>query len=92
MSRHRHPVLICYDVADPKRLRRVFREVRDVALPVQKSVFVAQLSEREIAMLMERLAECLDAGEDRLQVFALRELEPPQSLGKAMATGHAWVV
>lgn len=91
MSR-RQPVLICYDVANPRRLRRVFQEVKDVALPVQKSVFVAQLSATEIERLMVRLAECLDIGEDRLQVFALRDFSAPQSLGQAAAIGKTWVV
>ncbi len=57
MSRHRRPVLICYDIADPRRLRRAFRELRDAALPVQKSVFVAALTEAELERLLERLAE-----------------------------------
>lgn len=90
MSRKR-PVLICYDVADPKRLRRVFREVRDVAMPVQKSVFVASLSFEEVEALLGHLAECLDVEEDRLQVFALREINPSHSLGLSHRADSIWV-
>ena len=89
---HKQPVLICYDVADPKRLRRVFREVRDMALPVQKSVFVAKLTGEEVETLLGHLEECLDLEEDRLQVFALREITPRQSLGLSQATESIWVV
>ena len=89
---HKQPVLICYDVADPKRLRRVFREMKDMALPVQKSVFVAKLTGEEVEKLLARLTPCLDMGEDRLQVFSLRAISPRQSLGLSQATDSIWVV
>jgi CRISPR-associated protein Cas2 len=91
MSRHRRPTLICYDIADPKRLRRVFREMRDVALPVQKSVFVAEMSSAELGQLLARLADYIDPQEDRLQAFLLRDFSKPVTLGRAVALTDIWV-
>lgn len=92
MSHRRRPWLICYDVADPRRLRRTFKELQDVALPVQKSVFVAELTLAELEQLMRRLAEHINPQEDRLQVFILQNLIAPHSLGQAAATGKTLVV
>jgi CRISPR-associated protein Cas2 len=91
MSRHRRPVLICYDIADPRRLRRAFRELRDAALPVQKSVFVAALTEAELERLLERLAESIDVEEDCLQVFRLRTLHSSHGLGRTAGLKDTWV-
>jgi CRISPR-associated protein Cas2 len=92
MSRRSRPVLICYDIADPKRLRRAFRDLRSVALPVQKSVFVAELTEAELDRLWRRLAEYLDPAEDQLQAYALRDAARPRSLGRTVALSDTWVV
>lgn len=92
MSEHRRPVLICYDIAHPKRLRRAFRDIKDVALPVQKSVFVAELTQAELDRLMQHLAEYIDPDEDSLQTFTLRDLSQPQGLGKIVQIGNTWVV
>ena len=92
MSHHRRPWLICYDVADPKRLRRTFKELRDVALPVQKSVFLADLTLAELERLLSRLAGHIDPQEDRLQVFVLHELAAQRSLGQVAPAGKTWVV
>lgn len=92
MSRERRPVLICYDIADPKRLRRAFRDLRDVALPVQKSVFVADLTQAELDRVWRQLGEYLDPAEDKLQAFALRDAAKPRSLGRAVALADTWVV
>jgi hypothetical protein len=50
------------------------------------------LSAAEIERLLVRLAQCLDIGEDRLQVFALRDSSPPKSLGQTAEMGKTWVV
>jgi CRISPR-associated protein Cas2 len=92
MSHRRRPWLICYDVADPRRLRRTFKTLRDIALPVQKSVFVAQLTQAELERLLVQLAEHIDPQEDRLQAFILQELAAPHSLGQPAANSTAWVV
>jgi len=91
MSAHRRPLLICYDIADPRRLRRVFREVRDLALPVQKSVFFAELTAADLTGLLERLADAIEPAEDRLRVFYLQDPAASRGLGLAPPLGETWV-
>lgn len=92
MNHHRRPWLICYDVADPKRLRRTFKELQDAALPLQKSVFLAELTQAELERLLLRLADCINPQEDRLQVFVLHEPAAQRSLGQQVPAGKTWVV
>jgi CRISPR-associated protein Cas2 len=91
MSAQRRPLLICYDVAEPRRLRRVFRELRDQALPVQKSVFFAELTAADLTELLERLAAAIEPAEDRLQVFYLQDPATARGLGLARPLGGALV-
>ena len=91
MSAHRRPLLICYDIADPRRLRRVFRELRDLALPVQKSVFFAELTAADLNGLLDRLAQGIEPAEDRVQVFYLQDPAASRGLGLAPLLGGAWV-
>ncbi len=62
--------LIAYDIADPRRLRRVHALVKAHAYGGQKSALECWLSEAELAALLGRLARMIRAGDDRL--FALR--------------------
>jgi len=70
MSRNK-TFLIAYDVADSKRLRKVFRIVSDYAIPVQFSVFEASLSTREFQALMEELSAVVDAQFDSIRCYKL---------------------
>ena len=92
MSHHRRPLLICYDIADPKRLRRAFHEIRDVALSVQKSVFVAELTQAELELLLRRLADLIEPKEDRVQIFMLHDFSQPMGLGHVVSMGQTCVV
>ena len=69
----------------------MFRELRDAALPVQKSVFVAALTEAELERLLEHLAESIDVEEDCLLVFRLRTLTPVHDLGRTAGLKDTWV-
>jgi CRISPR-associated protein Cas2 len=92
VSRYPRPMLICYDIADPKRLRKAFRDLKDVALPVQKSVFVGELTEAELDRLLQRLGGYLDPQEDRVQVFMLRDLSPLRGLGQIVTLAGTLVI
>lgn len=63
--------LVCYDIASPRRLRRVARLMLAFGERVQKSVFECQLSPRERAELEAQAIPLLDPQNDSLRVYRL---------------------
>lgn len=63
--------LIAYDIANPKRLARVHRYVKSVAVPAQYSLWVATETARGIAAIRDRLAELIHAREDDVRIYQL---------------------
>lgn len=64
----RSTFLVCYDVTDGKRLRRVLRTVRGFGDALQYSVFACELSPGERVLLEEALLEEIDQREDRVLI------------------------
>jgi CRISPR-associated protein Cas2 len=79
---HVKKYLICYDIRDTKRLQRVHRTMRDVGVPVQLSVFEAELKSFELDVLLHRLTELIDEGQDRVSFYSLSNGYKKISLGK----------
>jgi len=67
----KHVYLICYDIAEPRRWRQVYKTLKGAGESVQYSVFRCELSAVERQQLIERLWECLNLAEDRLLVANL---------------------
>ena len=67
----KHVYLICYDVAEPSRLRKVYKCLQGAGESLQYSVFRCELSAQERQQLIERLWELLNLREDRLLVANL---------------------
>lgn len=63
--------IVTYDVCDARRLRRVFRLMRGYGDHMQYSVFRCELSDRERAELMTKLADVLKPSEDQALLFPL---------------------
>jgi len=63
--------LVCYDVADEKRLRRTYKKMRGFGEPVQYSVFRCELSPTEKQSLRETLWEILNWQHDRVMLIDL---------------------
>lgn len=59
-------VYVCYDIADPKRLRRVAKTADEAGVRVQKSVFECSLNPDELLALRQRMCLCLDPAQDSL--------------------------
>ena len=57
--------IVSYDIADPKRLRRVARLLEGYGYRLQESVFYCQLSELMKNGLMTALAELVNHHEDQ---------------------------
>ena len=87
--------LVSYDIACPKRWRRVFRLLQGYGEWVQLSVFRCRLGPRRRARMARELGELMDAGEDRLLIarfdeedlLALREIR-----SSARTNGRALIV
>lgn len=62
----RYSYLIAYDIAEPRRWRRVFRILRGVGDSVQYSIFHAELSKMERVLLLERILPWINEAHDRL--------------------------
>ncbi len=89
----RHHFLVCYDIADPTRLRKVHRVMRDFGDGIQLSVFACELSPKDKAQLEERLLRVLNQDVDQIIFFRLGPCKhgddgPPHYavLGKKMET------
>ncbi len=67
----RNVYLVCYDVADDKRLRKTYKKMRGFGDPVQYSVFRCELSPTEKQQMKETLWEILNWSHDRVMLVDL---------------------
>ncbi|HEY0133839.1 MAG TPA: CRISPR-associated endonuclease Cas2 [Nannocystis sp.] len=58
--------IVSYDIADPTRLRRVHKAVRDFGDGVQLSVFACQITEHDRAVLESKLLDITNQREDQV--------------------------
>jgi CRISPR-associated protein Cas2 len=63
--------LVCYDVTDPKRLRKAYQLMKGFGDPLQYSVFRCELSPRQLQALREKLWALLNLAEDRVMIADL---------------------
>ena len=65
--------LIAYDIADPRRLVRLHHRLRERALHLQYSVFIARLGHRGRDRLLREISDLIDVRADDVRVFTLPE-------------------
>ena len=78
------PWLICYDIADPRRLQAVHNEIRRYATPFQHSVFRANATRREVAGWMDALAKIVDPRQDDIRAYPLLTTSAPLVYGRGL--------
>lgn len=71
----RQRYLVCYDIADPKRLRAVFKKMNGFGDPLQYSVYTCDLSDAEKALLRGALCELMNLAADRVMFVRLGPLD-----------------
>ncbi len=76
--------LICYDIADPRRLGRIHRTLKKAGMPVQYSVFSVVCSKKRIKKLLARLEKLMDQREDDLRCYALPAQVECKTLGRCL--------
>ena len=63
--------LVCYDICDEKRLRRVAEICSDFGVRLQYSVFECDLNAGEKVTMEGKLEEAIDAGKDQVLYVSL---------------------
>ncbi len=63
--------VIAYDIASPRRLTKIHRHLKQVALPIQYSVFLASCSPQELDILLKDLEVMMDLAEDDIRAYTL---------------------
>jgi len=83
MADRRRSHLVCYDIRDNGRLRRVHRELQSWGLSMQYSVFQCWLTGQERRRLTEILRQTIDERVDDLRIYALHPSAPIHHQGPA---------
>ena len=79
----RNSYLICYDISDDKRLRRVFKTMRAWGDHLQFSVFECQLTSSDLARLRGELQDIIHQKDDQV-LFVM--LGPAEGRGDRVIT------
>lgn len=74
-SSSRHTYLVCYDIANDKRLRQVFKVCKNHGTHLQFSVFECDLTERELVQLQRELKSHIKHDEDQVIFVSLGPAE-----------------
>ncbi|MCF6285315.1 MAG: CRISPR-associated endonuclease Cas2 [Candidatus Hydrogenedentes bacterium] len=83
----RKHVLITYDVSNDKRLRKIFTLLRGYGEHVQYSVFLCQLTDKDLVVLSEKIKDCIHSSEDQVILIKLGSVG-----GKRDAMPDHWTV
>ncbi len=75
--------IVTYDIANPKRLRKVFKACKDYGMHLQLSVFECDLTPAEKIDFESRLRALIDREQDQILFIALG---PSESRGERVIT------
>ena len=87
-----HHYLVAYDIRDPGRLRRVHRICRDFGDPLQLSVFVCRLTDKDLVVFRERLRRQINHDEDQVLFVRLGRVGHEDAMeARLFSLGLQWV-
>lgn len=79
----RNTYLVCYDICDDKRLRKVFKTMRDFGDHLQYSVFECQFTPAELAKCQSALRALIHHAQDQVLFI---DLGPAEGRGERVIT------
>ena len=77
----RQYVLVSYDVCDAKRLRQVYKLMRGYGEHIQYSVFLCQLTDKDMVVLKEKLSDITNRNEDQVMMIRLGNVNASNQVG-----------
>jgi len=83
--------LICYDISDSRRLRKLGRELEKIAIRIQYSVFYApRVTQDGIFDIMDIVNEAIEPSEDDVRIYTV--VEEAFRLGQAIDLGDPGIL
>ena len=83
--------LICYDIADPKRLAKIAKYLEKEAIRIQYSIFLAKGATKErIYAIAQNLVEMIEPEEDDVRIYEIEE--NTAMMGKAYNVDEIFIV
>ncbi|MDR3515414.1 MAG: CRISPR-associated endonuclease Cas2 [Azospirillaceae bacterium] len=73
--------LISYDIADPKRLVRLHRRLKNLATPIQYSVFLGRLTDNQLCHCVTMIEATINPRVDDVRIYPLPETGWSRRLG-----------
>ena len=65
--------MVCYDVSDPKRLRKTAKVLENYGLRVQKSFFQCEMEAERMRAMREQILTVVDTEKDYFFIYPLCE-------------------
>jgi len=76
--------IICYDIADPKRLNSVHRFLKKHAVPIQYSVFMALVNKQGLDRLLIEIQSMIEEEEDDVRAYPVPHHPVYERVGKQL--------
>lgn len=83
--------LIAYDIADPRRLRRVQRHLAQHARPLQRSVYLFDGTDGLLARCVDGLQARIDPACDDVRLYALTQDARLLGAGRPLTPDGVWL-
>ena len=75
--------LICYDIANPKRLAKLARMLEKEVIRIQYSIFIAKgFTKEKIYKIADAITDIIDPNEDDVRIYTIKD--------KGIAMGNAF--
>jgi len=66
--------LICYDIADEKRVAKIGKTIEKKAIRIQKSVFLFdKATKEELSQLIETIMKIFNKKQDDLRIYTIKD-------------------
>ena len=87
-----HYYLVAYDIREDNRLTKVRSICRGYGEPVQYSIYVCRLTDKELVMLKHKLEEVVNQSEDRVLFIRFGTVGKEEVMESRVSTlGVQWV-